>query len=90
MDPNILKTVIAQIHRRYPEFAGSQPKVRQQDAKDPHNIQLPKSLFTAPTYLLTFYSTGRAQSASGSKSIPRWVRVVINERGRILKITTSH
>jgi len=83
MDPNILKSVVAQIHRRFPEFAGSQPKVRPQDTPQPKAIRAPQ------TYLLTFHSTARAQSVTGSKAIPRWVRVVVTERGRILKVTTS-
>jgi len=83
MDPHILKSVVAQIHRRFPEFAGSQPKVRPQDTPQP------KALLAPQTYLLTFHSTARAQSATGNKAIPRWVRVVVTEKGRILKVTTS-
>lgn len=83
MDPNLLKAVVAQIHRRFPEFSGCQPKVRLQDATQP------KSIAVKPTYLLTFHSTARAQSATGSKTLPRWVRVVVSERGKILKVTTS-
>lgn len=86
MDPNILKTIVAQIHKRFPEFAGSQPRVRRQDAD---SAQQPKALFASPTYLLTFHSIAHAQSATGSKAIPRWVRVVVTEKGRILKVTTS-
>ena len=83
MNPNVLKTVVSQIYRRFPEFAGCQPKVRLQSAPQP------KSILATPTYLLTFHSTAHAQSATGSKAIPRWVRVVINEKGKILKVTTS-
>ena len=83
MDTNILKSVVTQIHRRFPEFAGVQPKVRKQD------VPQPKSLLAPVTYLLTFHSMAKAESPAGSKSIPRWVRVVINEKGKILKVTTS-
>ena len=83
MDTITLKSVIAQIHKRYPEFAGVQPKVRKQDAPQP------KALLVSQTYLLTFHSVARAESSSGKKSIPRWVRVVVNEKGKILKVTTS-
>jgi hypothetical protein len=83
MDTNVLKAVVTQIHRRFPEFAGVQPKVRKQDAPQP------KSLLAPQTYLLTFHSLARAETSTGSKSIPRWVRVVINEQGKILKVTTS-
>lgn len=83
MDPKILKTVVAQVQRRFPEFAGSQPKVRQQSTPQA------KSTTTAPTYLLTFHSTARVGASSGSKTMPRWVRVVVSEKGKIIKITTS-
>jgi len=83
MNPNKLKTIVAQIHRRFPEFAGSQPRVRLQKAPQP----VPEKL--GQTYLLTFYKTVGAVKGSEGKSIPRWMRVVINERGKILKITTS-
>jgi hypothetical protein len=83
MDPSVLKAVVAQVYRRFPEFSGCQPKVRLQDAPQP------KSIAIKPTYLLTFHATARAQSATGSKSLPRWVRVVVSEKGKILKVTTS-
>ncbi len=83
MDTNILKSVITQIHKRFPEFAGVQPKVRKQDAPQP------KALLSAPTYLLTFHNVARAESSAGKKTLPRWVRVVVNEKGKVLKVTTS-
>jgi hypothetical protein len=83
METDILQTVVAQIHRRFPEFAGVQPKVRPQDAPQA------KALFASHTYLLTFHSVARAETSAGSKSIPRWVRVVVTEKGKILKVTTS-
>jgi hypothetical protein len=83
LEPTVIKAVTSQIHHKFPEFAGCQPKVHQQD------VPQPKALFASTTYLLTYASTAQAQSASGSKAIPRWVRVVVNEKGKILKITTS-
>ena len=83
MDTSVLRTVVNQIHRRFPEFAGTQPKVRLQDTPQPKSVSAPQ------TYLLTFQSTARAQSAEGSKTIPRWVRVVVTDKGRILKVTMS-
>ena len=83
MDPSVLKAVVAQVYRRFPEFSGCHPKVRLQDAPQP------KSITMKPTYLLTFHSTARAQSATGIKALPRWVRVVVSEKGKILKVTTS-
>ena len=83
MDPKVLKQVIAHIHKRYPEFAGHQPRVRRQSP--PATTTGP----TEPTFLLTFNSTAVAKSESGSRSMPRYLRVVVDERGKILKVTTS-
>lgn len=83
MDSKILKKVVNQIHRRYPEFAGCQPKVRPQtlprDNADEHQTN----------YLLTFSSRATTISSVGVKSMPRYLRVVIDANGRILKVTTS-
>ena len=83
MEEAILKSVVSKVHRQFPEFAGCQPKVRRQQASQA------KSSDTPPTYLLTFQSTGQVQTSQGSKSLSRWVRVVVNDSGKILKITTS-
>jgi len=83
MDPKILKTVVAQVQRRFPEFAGSKPKVRQQ------NTPQAKSASASPTYLLTFQSTARVAGGDSNRTMQRWVRVVVSEKGKIIKITTS-
>ena len=82
MDPKLLKQVVAQIHKRYPEFAGCQPKVRAQ--APPKNQDA-----AAPNYLLTFRGTAVAKSSSGNKSMSRYLRVVIDPKGKIIKVTTS-
>jgi hypothetical protein len=83
MKPQRLKAVIAQVQQRFPEFAGCQPKVRLQEAPQP------KSASSRPTYLLTFQRTTNLHTITGSKALLRWVRVVVDEDGKILKITTS-
>ena len=83
MEANLLRSITTQIHRRFPEFAGVQPKVRQQDSPQP------KSAAAPTTYLLTFKSTAQADSQKGLKILPRLMRVVVDGRGKILKITTS-
>lgn len=83
MDPKLLKKTIAQIHKQYPEFAGCQPKVRKQSPSEKAASVHPQ------TFLLTFSHTGNVQSQSGSRSISRYLRVVVNEQGKIIKVTTS-
>ena len=78
MDPKILKSVSAQIYRQFPEMAGVQPKARLQAA----SASRPES----QTYLITFNTQVRLGTG---QSMPRWVRVVVNEKGKVLKITTS-
>jgi len=83
MEAKVLKSVTSQVYKRFPEFAGCKPKVRQR------NSAQPKSASNSSTYLLTFQSSARVTTSSGSKQIPRWVRVVVSDKGKILKVTTS-
>ncbi len=91
MDNKTLQNVVNQIQRRFPEFYGIQPKVQKQQmgaAQSGHGRSQMKSA-SPSTYLLTFHSTGKTASSTQSKSISRWVRVVVNDQGKILKVTTS-
>jgi len=83
MDPKLLKQVVSQIHKRYTEFEGCQPKVRQQS---PPQGQATSDL---PRYLLTFSGKATAKSANGTRSMPRYLRVVVDSTGKIVKVTTS-
>ncbi len=78
MDSKTLKHVSSLVYRQFPEMNGVQPKLRLQKA--PENIK------SSPTYLLTFQTKVALQNG---KSMPRYVRVVLNPQGDILKITTS-
>ncbi len=78
MDPKILKNVSAQIYRQFPEMAGVQPKARLQAGAAAKS--------RGQTYLITFNTQVRLE---GGKSLPRWVRVVVDDKGKVLKITTS-
>jgi hypothetical protein len=74
MDSKSIQRIEQQIYRRFPEVAGAQPKVTQQKSA------------RAANYLLTFSGRG---SGPGGRSIQRTVRVVADERGKILKVSTS-
>jgi hypothetical protein len=86
MNAAALKSLVAQIHRRFPEVAGSQPTVRPQRPPAAGSAQ---NAVQPVTYLLTFQASTHLASASGAKSLSRRVRVVADEQGKILKITTS-
>jgi hypothetical protein len=78
MDAKALKSISSQIYRRFPEVAGSQPKIRLQSGAQPAG--------SSQTFVITFRGTA---TASNGKSIPRLVRVTANAQGKILKVTTS-
>lgn len=74
MNAKSLQKIEDRIYRQFPEVAGKRPKVTQQKSG------------RAANYLLTF--SGRADGPGG-RSIARTVRVVADEGGRILKVSTS-
>ena len=80
MNQKLISAVSKEIYHRFPEFAGTQPKVQIQHAINSRPSD------NGSTYLLTFNSQA---SIAGKKSLPRWVRVVVNEQGKILKVSTS-
>ncbi|MBN1665973.1 MAG: hypothetical protein JW862_02755 [Anaerolineales bacterium] len=80
MDPNLVKKISQQTYRRFPEMTGVQPKVRKQPAPPAQSNQ------QQPQYLLIYQTQ---VSGPGAVSIPRWVRVIADVRGRIIKTTTS-
>jgi hypothetical protein len=74
MDSKSIQRIEEQIYRRFPEVAGARPKVTQQKSA------------RAANYLLTFNGRGEGP---GGRSIRRTVRVVADEGGKILKVSTS-
>ena len=78
MDAKTINNIRNQIARQFPEVAKSAPSVKAQAAA--------KSRGAGGTYLLTF--KGRVSEPGGFKS-NRTVRVVAQDNGRILKVSTS-
>jgi hypothetical protein len=80
LSPDIIKSVTNQIHKKYPEFSGVAPKIRRQP--------LPKGSAASDQtlYLFTFNVSAHAVN---NITIPRSVRVTVNDKGKIIKITTS-
>jgi hypothetical protein len=85
MDARILNDVIRQIQRRFPEMTGVRPKVQAQRASA-QRASAQGAGQANGTYLLTFQNHVRV---AGGQSLPRALRVVVNEEGKILKISTS-
>jgi len=77
MKRDIVQKISREIYRRFPEFSGVSPKVKAQNTSKPS---------AHPTYLLTFNTKVRLPD---KKTMSRWVRVVADDTGKILKTTTS-
>ena len=79
MDKEIVTSINKKVYRRFPELNGKAPKIQSQNTHAKNEGSL-------CTYLLIYSGTVRI---SGNKTMPRLVRVVVNEKGKILKISTS-
>lgn len=77
MNAKSIKSIENQIYRKFPEVAGSRPTVKTQATA--------KGQGNDGTYLLTF----RGKATEGERSFARTVRVVANDNGKILKVSTS-
>jgi hypothetical protein len=74
MDQAILEKVCQQVYKKFPEVSGVKPTVKSQVVAEGKN------------YLLTF--KGSATTEDG-KALPRIIRVVTNEKGKVIKFSTS-
>ena len=81
MNRDLIKAINQEVYRRFPEVEGKQPKVRQQNSSGE------RSEAKATTYLLIYQGH---VTTSTNRIMTRLVRVVANDQGKILKITTSH
>lgn len=79
MNRDVMQSVNLEVYRRFPEMKGIRPKVQQRQAAKALPENLPK------TYLLTYQTL----PASPAPSLHRTVRVVVDEQGKIIKISTS-
>jgi hypothetical protein len=78
MDSKTISGIKQQVYRQFPEVAGEEPSVRAQASA--------KTAGQPAKYLITF--KGRVAQTSGP-TFSRSVRVVADDNGRILKVTTS-
>jgi hypothetical protein len=78
MDEKQLQAITSKVARKFPEVAGVRPQVKRQSSQN--------SKSSPATYLITY--RGKSKTADG-KSITRIVRVIANESGTIIKMSTS-
>ncbi len=75
MDDSVIRKINRHVARKFPELASAKPTVRPQGGGEQQ-----------PRFLLTY--SGKAK-LPGGRSMARVVRVVADESGRILRLTTS-
>ncbi len=75
MDQNTKQRIARHVSRSFPEMSGIRPSIRQQGSKNGHS-----------QYLLIF--KGKSE-LPGGRSINRIVRVVADESGNIIRMSTS-
>jgi hypothetical protein len=80
MDKKTIDKVSQSVYRQFPEFKGKKPKV------DKNYGPQAKSVNNPGNHLL-IYST--MAKGIGGKEIPRRVRVVVDDKGNIVRISTS-
>lgn len=74
-----IDTIARQIYRQFPEIKDARPTVQNQPT-----AKMPNA--ASGQFLLTFKGQGLGP---GGRAIPRIVRVVADERGKVLKVSTS-
>ena len=80
-----IKAIAAKVHRRFPELKNVSPNVRAQAA--PKSLRDGKNRASSSNrFLLTFRGTA---TLPDGKSMQRVVRVIANDKGRVLKIALS-
>ena len=77
-----IEAIAQQVYRQFPEVKGTQPTVQNQPAAKVSKTPAAH----ANQFLLTFKGKGQGP---GGHSIVRIVRVVADERGKVVKISTS-
>ncbi len=75
MSTNTIDMICSQVYNQFPDLKGVKPQMQKMTGPGSGNI------------LVIF--KGSSKTASG-KSLPRVVRVVATETGKVIKMTTSH
>jgi hypothetical protein len=81
LSPAQIDVIARQVYRQFPELKDARPQVQNQTGA---GAKTPGA--GGPRFVLTFKGQGRGP---GGQSIARIVRVVADERGKVLKISTS-
>jgi hypothetical protein len=75
MNKEVVKKISKHVYSRFPEMKGSKPKIKQS-----------KIAARDQNYIFTYNTTAQGP---GSRTLPRFVRVVVDQRGKIIRMSTS-
>lgn len=76
MNPKLLNQISKKVYAQFPELNGKRPKVAQSKTVTKSD----------GNFVLTYSGVAKG---IGGRSIPRHVRVVVNQSGKIIKMSTS-
>jgi hypothetical protein len=82
MESQKIRFVCQEVYRRYPEVRDIKPSIKANDNKTN------KGLTAQTTYILTFTNSNVSDRKKSPVSV--WVRVVVDQQGKIIKISSSH
>lgn len=84
MDPKVVQSISDEIYHRFPDLSGRKPRL--QAVKPGQALPAGLSTTNGARYLLVY--SARITTSTG-KQMPFSVRVVVDEQGKILKISSS-
>jgi len=80
MNERVITNICREVYRRFPEMRGTRPKVQN------YGSEKARAANPSPKFLLVFQGKGETVS---QKPLSYIVRVVVNEQGKILKMSMS-
>ena len=83
LNPGDVKSISATVYRKFPELTGVIPSVNKQSILKTKNSSKTNHTYS---YLLTYKSV---VSIPGGHTMHKIVRVVVNNKGKVLKMTSS-
>jgi hypothetical protein len=80
MNQRMIDNVCREVYRRFPEIRGLKPKMQ------PYGASKNSTTNPSPKYLLIFRSKAATET---HQSLSYVIRVIVNEQGKILKMSMS-
>lgn len=78
MDKKVLSSVLDQVYHRFPDYSGIHPKIQKREAQG--------NQAASESFLLVFHKVVKTEN---NRQLPKWLRVVVNSSGKIIKVSNS-